>query len=271
LAVPLMVTFHGYDATDRGRVRDGLWAWRYGRRRERLGERATRVVAVSEHVRAALIDGGFPPALIRTHYIGVDLARFKPGSPQERAPIVLGVGRFVEKKGFEVLVDAMAEVQRELPYAELVLIGSGPLGTRIGKRASALLRSFRILGPCDGDAVGAWMRRARVLAVPSVTSPSGDTEGLPISLIEGLASGLPIVATRHAGIPEAVQHELSGLLVGERDRSALAAAITRVLADDAGWKRMSAASRKTAERKFDLSVQTAALEGIYSEIASRSA
>jgi glycosyltransferase involved in cell wall biosynthesis len=267
LKLPLVVTFHGYDATQRGRLRDGFWAWRYERRRPLIAQRATRLLAVSEHIRRALIDVGMPAELIRTHYIGVDLARFSAAPLETREPIVLGVGRFVEKKGFDVLVEAMASVQRRVPNAKLVLIGSGPLRERIGRRAQMLPGSFELLGPCPVDDVRAWMRRARALAVPSMTSRSGDTEGLPISLVEGLASGLPIVATHHAGIPEAVDEARAGFLVAERDASALADRLFRVLSDDVLWRRMSVHARETAERKFDLSSQTAALEDMYAEIA----
>jgi len=268
LAIPLVVTFHGYDATQRGALRDGPLMWRYGRRRHQLADRASQILAVSEHIRDSLIGLGFSPDLIRTHYIGVDLKQFLPAPLQEREPVVLGVGRFVEKKGFEFLIDAMAEVQLQSPGTELILIGSGRLGQQLRSRASSVLRSFRIFGPCPPDVVRGWMGRARVLAVPSVTSRSGDTEGLPIALIEGLASGLPAVATRHAGIPEAVRDGASGFLVAERDTSALAARILDLLTDDGRWQRFSASSRQLAERRFDLAQQTRKLETIYDEVSA---
>ena len=265
LDVPLLVTFHGYDATQLGRLRDGVLAWRYRRRRPLLAQRATRLLAVSEHIRSALIDAGMPPQQISTHYIGVDVASFSPAPLEEREPVVLGVGRFIEKKGFEILIDAMSVVRRELPEAKLVLIGSGPLRDRLERRAQLHPGSFELLGPCRPAEVRAWMRRARVLAVPSVTARSGETEGLPISLVEGLASGLPVVASRHAGIPEAIDDGSSGFLVAERNTSALAGRLLQILTDDARWKHMSAAARLTAERRFDLRAQTTALEEIYAE------
>ncbi len=268
LAIPLIVTFHGYDATQRGELRQGPLMWRYGRRRPLLGERASLILAVSEHVRRHLLDLGLPEARIRTHYIGVDLAQFVPTPLDAREPVVLGVGRFVEKKGFEFLIDAMAEVQRARPDAELVLIGSGQLGPQLRTRANRMLRNVRIFGPCSPDVVRAWMGRARVLAVPSVTSRSGDTEGLPIALLEAMASGLPAVATLHAGIPEAVVDGTSGFLVPERDASGLAEGILGLLADDTGWTQFSAASRRAAEAQFDLATQTRKLESLYDEVAA---
>lgn len=266
LGLPLVVTFHGWDATQRVDWRAGPLAWDYGRRRLRLAERARTLIAVSDHIHERLLGLGFPAERIRTHRIGVDLARFAPGPAEDRAPVVLGIGRFVEKKGFRYLIEAMAGVQRRLPEAELVLIGSGPLAEEHQRQAARLLRRVRFTGPCTPGQVTDWMRRARVLAVPSVTSASGDTEGLPTVLVEGLAAGLPAVGTRHAGIPEAIRDGESGYLVAERDTGALARRLLDVLGAGSGWEAMSRAARTLAERDFDLSRQTAVLEDIYAAV-----
>jgi glycosyltransferase involved in cell wall biosynthesis len=267
LRVPLVATFHGYDATQEASVRQGAEMWLYGRRRLALAERSARILAVSEHIRRRLLVLGFPEDLVRTHYIGVDARRFFAAPLAEREPVVLAVGRFVEKKGFEYLIDAMGEVQRRRANTELVLIGSGPLEAQLRRRAAAVLGPHRIFGPAEPQVIRGWMRRARVFAVPSVTSSSGDTEGLPIALLEAMASGLPVVASDHAGIPEAVSDAISGYLVAERDVGGLAARIADLLEDDESWDRFSAASRVVVERTFDLATQTTRLESIYDEVA----
>ena len=266
LELPLLVTFHGYDATQRSDLRNGLMAWRYGRRRPLLSERADTLLAVSDHIRRRVIALGVPESRVQTHYIGVDLDKFIPAPLAEREPVVLGVGRFVEKKGFEFLIDAMAEVQRSLPELELVLLGSGELEAELRARAEAKLDRFQILGPCSPEEVMGWMRRARLLAAPSVTDRSGNTEGLPITILEALASGLPVVASRHAGIPEAVIDGESGFLVEERDSAALAKCILDLARDDAGWASLSASCRRTAEQTFDLAAQTRKLESLYARV-----
>jgi glycosyltransferase involved in cell wall biosynthesis len=190
LRVPLIVTFHGYDATQRVGWREGPLAWNYGRRRPRLAERADRVIAVSDHIHARLLDLGFPPERVTTHRIGVDLRCFAPEpASSERRPVVLAVGRFVEKKGFGYLIEAMAAVQARRPDSELVLIGDGPLRRDLERQAARLLRRACFTGPCPPEQVTEWMRRAAVLAVPSVTSASGDTEGLPRSSSRDLRPG----------------------------------------------------------------------------------
>jgi colanic acid/amylovoran biosynthesis glycosyltransferase len=266
LGLPLLVTFHGYDATQRSELRNGPMAWRYGRRRPLLTERADTLLAVSDHIRERVIALGVPESRVQTHYIGVDLSKFTPAPLEQRQPIVLGVGRFVEKKGFEYLIDAMAAVQRTLPELELVLIGSGELEGALRARAAEKLGSFRIFGPCSPEEVAGWMRRARVLAAPSVIDRSGNTEGLPITILEALASGLPVVASRHAGIPEAVIDGESGFLVDERGAVGLTRHILDLARDDDGWTALSASCRLTAERSFDLATQTRQLESLYAQV-----
>jgi colanic acid/amylovoran biosynthesis glycosyltransferase len=122
------------------------------------------------------------------------------------------------------------------------------------------------VGALSSPAVEKWMRKARVLAIPSVTAETGDTEGLPITLLEAFAVGLPVVGTRHAGIPEAITHDATGLLVGERDARGLAEALSTLLTDAGAWRRMSDGARDVVATKFDLERQTAALEEIYDGI-----
>lgn len=270
LEVPLIVTFHGYDAYQRMDLSEGFNAWRYGRRRARLGREAACLVTASEHMRQRLIDLGLPESKLRTHYIGVDTSRFATAPRDQREPVVLGVGRLVEKKGFADLIDAMAAVTQTVPGARLVLIGGGPLAGELRARArQAGLARFEMTGSLAPAAVARWMRRARVIAVPSVTARSGDTEATTMTVLEGMSSGLPAVATRHGGIPETIADGVNGLLVAERDVRGLAAALTAVLTRDQLWDRLSAESRRVVRQRFDLHEQTRALEDIYLDVLDR--
>ena len=123
-----------------------------------------------------------------------------------------------------------------------------------------------MLGPLPRDEVTRWMGRARIISVPSVTAANGDTEGLPTTAVEALASGLPVVGTKHAGIPEAVIDGLTGLLVPERDTCELADRLKLLLDDDGLWHQMALAGRRHAEDEFDLVFQTAKLEEIYDAV-----
>lgn len=272
LRIPMIVTFHGYDATQRVDLTAGLSRWRYGRRRVRLIREAALVLTVSEYIRDRLLGLGFPPEQVKTHYTGIDLDRFTPAPRVRREPVVLGVGRLVEKKGFTHLIAAMVAVRNVCSRARLVLIGDGPLASQLRNQALASgLGNVMMTGPLPAPEIAGWMRRARVLAVPSVTASSGDTEGLPTALLEGMASGLPAVGTRHAGIPEAITHESTGLLVDEGDPDSLASSLIQLLTNDDLWDRASSSSRRVVQERFDLRKQSEALENLYAQVATRPA
>jgi colanic acid/amylovoran biosynthesis glycosyltransferase len=110
------------------------------------------------------------------------------------------------------------------------------------------------------------MAESRVFAAPSKTAPDGDSEGLPTTIVEAAGLGLPVVATRHSGIPEAVVDGETGLLGAEGDRAALAANLRRLLADDALRTQLGAAARKHAEASFDVRRQAGRLEELYAAL-----
>ena len=111
------------------------------------------------------------------------------------------------------------------------------------------------------------MRRASVLAAPSLTAADGDAEGLPNVVVEAAASGLPVVGTRHSGIPEAIDDGVTGFLVPEGDAGALAARLAELLGSESLRREMGVAARRLAERKFSRQMLTERLESIYDEVA----
>jgi glycosyltransferase involved in cell wall biosynthesis len=258
LGVPLVTTLHGYDVNlARGRMlASGRLGWmRYALFQRRLKARGALFLAVSEALRRQALARGYPADRTLTHYLGVDLARFE-GAPAAEPGLVLHVGRLVEKKGTAVLIDAVAR----LPEARLVVIGDGPLRGALQRRAGDRVR---FLGALPPDAVAAWMRRAWLLAAPSVTARDGDAEGLPTVIVEAAAASLPAVGTAHAGIPEAIGDGETGFLVPEGDAEALAARLATLLGSVALRARMGAAARRLAEERFDGARQVARLEEIY--------
>jgi glycosyltransferase involved in cell wall biosynthesis len=265
LGLPLVVTFHGYDATaDDADVRARGFRYRaYLRRREALKRDARLFIAVSEFTRGKLLRAGFPESKLVVHYIGVDTEQFRPDPTVAREPVVLFVGRLIEKKGAEHLVAAMREVQAQVPDAELVIAGRGPLRGALEAQAREAGVRARFLGAQRPDEVTAWMARARVLCIPSVTAANGDTEGLPIVLLEALAMGVPVVASRSAGIPEAITDGETGLVAAEGDRAALARHIRTLLTDSAVAERIAAAALRDVRERFDVRRQAVALEALY--------
>lgn len=266
MGLPLITSLRGYDVTrsDRVLLRSGRFSWmRYAVGKKRLQRSGALFLAVSDALRDQAIARGYPEARTITHYNGVDLERFQPGATGAEPDLILHVARLVEKKGTQVLIETM----RHLAGARLVIIGDGPLRAALTRQAQEFGGRIRFLGALPSDEVIKWMQRASVLAVPSVTAADGDAEGLPNVVVEAAAAGLPVVGTRHSGIPEAVEDGTSGFLVPERDVEALAARLATLLGSESLRREMGAATRRLAERKFDRQMLTERLEAIYDRVA----
>lgn len=269
LDLPFVVTFHGLDATrsSRDRLRQtSLTPHLYQRRLGRLKKRVDLFLTVTAFMRNVLISQGFPQDRIRVHRLGIDTSRFRPDPAIRRQPVVLFVGRLVEKKGARFLIEAMSRVQQQNPDVELVIIGDGPLRSRLESLAFARLKRFHFMGRQPSHVVREWMNRARVFCVPSIRADSGDTEGCGIVFLEAQAMGTPVVATRTGGIPEAVADGRTGILVPERETEALAHAITRLLLEDAMWTRFSGQGIERIGADFEMGRQGERLENLYDGI-----
>jgi colanic acid/amylovoran biosynthesis glycosyltransferase len=266
LRIPLLVTFHGYDATtpDECARRSQHYAHRtYVKRRKELELGASVLIAVSNFVRSQLVRQGYAEEKVEVHYIGVDTEVFRPQPEVEREPIVLFTGRLEEVKGCEYLISAMAKVQAAIPHAGLVIIGDGSLRSQLERRAKESLRSCHFLGYQSPEVVKHWMNRARVFAAPSVRTPSGSEEGCPTVLMEAQAMALPVVSNLTGGVPEAVSNGETGFLSPERDVESLARNLQTLLADEALSAQMGRAGRNRVCARFDLRAQTRKLEELY--------
>jgi glycosyltransferase involved in cell wall biosynthesis len=266
LGIPLVVTFHGGDATKETHYRR-IPLRAYQRRLAALQREAALFVCVSAFIRDILLARGFPGEKLVVIHQGIEILPAPPPSPAEE-PYVLFVGRFVEKKGVAHLIDAMRRLGGDAP--RLVLVGDGPLAAELRRRAEGLPR-VEFLGWQSAAAVRRRMRGAVAVCVPSVTARSGDTEGLPSVAIEAMAEGAPVVATRHAGLPEAIEHERTGLLVPEGDPQALAAALAAVIGRPDFRRRLGEAARAAAIERFDVIRQSRALEAALLRVIAEAA
>ena len=271
LGVPLVVTHHGYDVTTEDHALARSWRLRrYLKRRADLYRSAALVLCVSQFVRQKAVGKGAPSEKTLAHYIGIDTEAFTHDPAIARTDTVLFVGRLVENKGCEYLLHAMPLVQQSHPECRLVIIGDGPLRSRLQQTARELrVRHVSFLSTQPGDVVREWMNRARVLCVPSVTVDSGASEGFGMVFAEAQAMGLPVASFETGGIPEAVVHGETGLLARERDLAGLVQNIVALLSDHSMWRRFSDAGRRRTRELFDIYRQTAALEDIYRAVLHR--
>jgi glycosyltransferase involved in cell wall biosynthesis len=258
LNVPLVVTFHGGDATkDKHFHRSWPIGTVFQRRWPRLQQQTRKFLCVSDFVRRRLQERGVRDDILAVHHLGVVMP---PMPTQSSVPSnrLLAVGRFVAKKGFDDAIVAVRIARASGIDVELDLIGEGALRPRLVALASGLPVHFH--GWCDPEKVAQAMADALALLVPSKVACSGDSEGLPTVVIEAQARGLPVIGTRHAGIPEAIQDRINGRLVPESDPPALADAIIQLAKDPA----LRAGLRETALRSvradFDAVRQSQRLE-----------
>jgi glycosyltransferase involved in cell wall biosynthesis len=267
LAIPLVTSLRGYDVTRTfaGQLASGrLSLIRHALGHHMLMREGDLFLAVCDALRHRAIARGYPAARILTHYNGVDLQAFRPSGADDGLTI-LHVGRLVEKKGTDVLLRAFASVRAERPDARLTIIGEGPMRPALEAQAGALGLggAVQFLGRRPPPEIAAWMGRAALLAAPSLIARDGDAEGLPNVVVEAAASGLPVVASDHEGIPEAVDEGRSGFLVPEGESEPLARRIADLLADEGMRRTMGAAGRALAEERFDAGRQMRLLEARY--------
>jgi glycosyltransferase involved in cell wall biosynthesis len=246
LDLPLFVHFHGFDISVRSVLEQ------YGADYSLMFRQAAGLIAVSRAMQRRLIEMGAPPARVHYNPCGVDCESFGGGDPSEAPPRVLAVGRFVEKKGSRLTLSAFAEVLRQCPEARLRMIGDGHLlaECRSLSRRLSIDHAVTFLGRQPHHVVAEEMRRARLFAQHSIEAASGDSEGTPVSILEAGASGLPVVATQHGGIPDVVIDNETGLLVEEQDVAGMARQILRLLRDPALAKSFGRAARRHVCARF---------------------
>ena len=230
---------------------------------------------VSDDFRRRLIAAGAPAERVEVHRSGIDLRRFQfaPRRPPQGRPHLLFVGRLTEKKGVTYLLDALALLRGSGRDVELRIVGEGPLelSLRAQCRSLALEDCVQFSGALPHHEVTRLMQRAHLFVAPSVTASSGDQEGIPNVLKEAMATGLPVVATWHSGVPELVEHGVSGFLAPERDATELARCIETVLGDPLRWPALGLAGRRTVEAAYDAEqLNDRLVESYRATIAARS-
>lgn len=262
---PIATVFHGFDVS--GFVdRNGRDVYRG------LFERGALALPVSEHWAARLRDLGCPAAKVRVLRMGVRLQAlpFRPRFRDPGQPLrLLGIGRLVEKKGFRVALEAVAQHRGRLGDFSFEIIGDGPERPRLEAQSERLgLRDVvRFRGAQPGTVVQDAMRDAHLLLAPSHTAKSGDQEGIPVVLMEAMALGLPVISTRHSGIPELVP---APQLVPEQDVAALGRALEELARRPEDWGEIGRRQRATVEAHFEADALDAQLESLLREMSSSS-
>lgn len=247
---PLVVHFRGSD----------LSAWsKFGAQRSRyrrLLQIASGAIVKSAPMRQTLLELGLESDRILISASGANATLFHSSAPAAAPPVFLAVGRFVAKKGPLLTIRAFAQLSAQHPRAELALwmVGDGPLlpQAKTLVQELGLVSDVRFFGAQSQHEVAALMRKVRGFVQHSVVAPDGDSEGNPVAVMEAQLSGLPVVATRHAGIPEVVRHGTSGWLVAEGDVDGMAAVLHRLVVDPALAQRWGQVGRGCVLERFTI-------------------
>ncbi|WP_349370905.1 glycosyltransferase [Salinarimonas sp.] len=257
---PLVTIFHGHDVATVPPERIGaLYA--------DLFAHGARHLAVNAAFCAALVAAGAPAERMRVHHVGARLDHI-PFAPRNRGkgPLnLLSVCRLTEKKGIAYALRALAVMKARRPQHDwrYRIIGDGEGRAELEALGRALRLDDRVtfLGSRPAATVRERLADAEVFLLPSVTARNGDAEGIPVSIMEAMASGALVVSTVHSGIPELVAAGETGLLAPERDVEALADRLIEA-ADMAPERRaaMARAARRRVEEDFDVMRQTEKLE-----------
>ncbi len=165
----------------------------------------------------------------------------------------VSVCRLVEKKGIEYSIRAVAELIKQYPNIRYTIVGFGPLQTQLEALIAELniQSNIKIVGRASETEVAQILDQSHIFILPSVTTSENDQEGIPNSLKEAMAKGLPVVSTYHSGIPELVEDGISGFLVPERDVEALIEKLEYMIRHPEIWSSMGLNGRVKVEKEYD--------------------
>ncbi len=247
LDIPLLVIFHGHDATDQKLIS------RYRKKYQKLFQYASSLIVVSNDMGSKLKDLGANPEKIKVVPCGVDTDKFKPNEQPAQEKRFLAVGRFTAKKGPLYTIEAFNKVHQKFPDATLTMVGkkSGLFEAceqKVGELG--LNDAVTFTGILDQSQIAQLMGSSLAFVQHSITAPNGDMEGTPVSIMEAGASGLPIVSTRHGGIKDAVVHGQTGFLVKETDVDEMANFMMQLCQDSIRAKAMGLEGREHIQKNY---------------------
>ena len=261
---PWIVSFHGVDVakyTDGPGYTDAL---------QKVFAEARLVLARSESLLKRLTELGCPPEKARLNRTPLPLDKlpvFERTLPTDGTFRLLQASRLIAKKGLFTTLEALALLKPEFPRLQFILCGEGPDKGRLMQTAAdkGLTDMIQFVGWLDQESLRRELAAAHLFLHPSETTAELDQEGVPNSMLEAMATGLPVVATHHGGIPEAVTHGKDGLLVPEKSPTELANAIRSLLSDGTLWQTLAHNAAQNSRASFGASASLAALENAYAE------
>lgn len=248
LGIPLVVHFHGNDASHKPTLQQLASEYR------EMFASAAAIVSVSRSMNERLLQLGARPGKLIYNCYGVDTTLFTPAATNEKPPVFVAVGRFVEKKAPHLTIEAFAKAREKFPSLKLVMVGDGPLLEACKQlvRAKNLIDAVEFKGILPPEAITGIVSNARAFVQHSVIAADGGAEGTPLAILEAGACGIPVISTRHEGIRDVIIENQTGLLVDEFDIAGMTRAMERFAADPAEAARMGINARTHIAENYPL-------------------
>src|SRR5947208_7097716 len=264
---PCVVSFHGADVAHKPEIKD------YPGKLRRLFKAVPLVFARSQSLVDRLVHLGCPPEKLRINRTGIPLNEFPfvdREPPRDGRWRVMQACRLIPKKGVATSLRAFAVFKKDHPRAEFFIAGKGPLQPELEMLAAGLgiSRDVHFVGFLSPAKLVELYTRSHMFLHPSETPPDENQEGIPNSVLEAMATGLVVAATRHGGIPEAIQHGRTGWLVPEEDHSSLARTMQQITTSPQILSEMGLRARQTVAQQFQQQTQIRLLESFYEEAIS---
>lgn len=259
--IPLIVSFYGSDVS---RLPSELfWKQRY----KKLSESGSHFIAATEFMKQQLIDLGFSEDKISVVRFGVDLNLYTFSNTFQKSNKLMMVGRMVEKKGFRYAIKAVAKLKEKGINAELNLYGNGPLMNELTELTHKLSLNgsvtFHGYQPIE-KILEAHSEHSFLLA-PSITAQDGDMEGLPNTILEAMAKGTLVIASKHAAIPEVIEHRKTGFLVKERDASEISNLLEELFEGNFNLDEIRMNAREMIQKEYNVVRMVSEIEQIYTK------
>lgn len=261
--LPLVTSIRGRDATLANQPVG------YLENMKMLFDQGEEFYPVCQYLAERILAWGCPPEKIKVLYGGVDLDQYPYSKPvSSGSHHILSVGRLVEKKGHHLLMKAFQKIKMKFPDATLTIIGRGELQHELTSLATQLNlgESFQLLQHLPKDQVREYMKKADVFCAASLEATNGDVEGIPNTLKEAMALGVPVLSTTHAGIPELITHQKEGILVRENHVDELVEGLDFMLTRQDLWESFTLAARRKVEQSFDLKKQLLVQANYYNDL-----
>jgi len=233
---------------------------------------------VSNHFKIRLLDFGCPAGKVHVLYSGIDIDKFSCKwdktnyMHKEKSVItIVTVARLDTKKGYEYGLRAIAMLIKKHPNLQYIIVGDGSLLDDLTRHVKTLgiQKNVHFMGKKSHDEIPKILKKSDIFLLPSITSYSGNEEGVPVSLMEAMSVGLPVVSTYHAGIPELIEHNKNGFLVQEKNIKALTDTLEFLVEHPEEWPTIGLQARMHIEKYHTMDTENNKLDNLISELIKK--